>query len=429
MVNDKLRYSIEYFCLHGLPLLRRCQPSSLWDYLVTELVSPQPGLQHITAALGMYQRLVDQWSVVEDQRCDTVQEAHQLYAKAISSLRRDVGQVGVSKEARVPLACLLMVILESIRGSSTHLLVHLRCGLHILRERRGTVTQEVREVERLFRHIAVNAAVFDPISLPAQAVRNSLAEHPEAEACSDPLEKMSQLVTYLLRAMTSVLEPDMSLSGHAPPSYSLEGLRDLQRDIEQAIDEKLEDPESIDSYSLSVYGFAKARCIMARIYIDCAWTGRQIDYDTEQPSFRQIVDIVERSLGLMRSLNSSQEHGNVPAAFSIGLSAQSTLMHVIQQCRDADTRHRALKLLNQCSRYEGIYNTALVEAVCRGIIDLEEQSVGGPGIFIPEHCRVHHYSLIGMNEGAGDCRAVRLYRRHSEHGEFIAHDIELKVEK
>lgn len=430
VVSDQVRRSVEYFCVRGLPILRRCQPSPLWDFLVAQLLGPESSVRQIAAALGSQQRIVDQQSRAENQHSDIDQQARQLYAGALSSLRQSIGESCDSGEGHLPLACLLMVILESIRGSRDHLLVHLRCGLCILRARRGIATQQDRAVASLLRQYAVEATVFDPISPSSQAVQLLIAEHPDTEASLEPTSKVLQLVSDLLQSMTEVVRSKLSVTaGVHPPSSSasLGYLREQQRTTEHAVDTRLAASENLDAYCSAMYSLAKVRCLMLKIYIECAWTGRQTDYDAALDLFRQIVDIEEKYLLSMQSATSNGGYSSFPAAFSVGLSAQATLMCVIQQCRDADTRRRALRLLKQCPRYEGVYNTVVVEAVCRAIIEFEELCAGGTGRFIPEYCRVHHYNLIEYDEERKDWRAVRLYYRGLESGQLCTRDVQLQI--
>ena len=416
--------------MRGLPILRRCQPSPLWDYLVAQLLDSRSSVRQIAAALGSQQRIVDQQNIAETEHSDTELLARQLYAGALASLRQSIGESCDFGEAHLPLACLLMVILESVRGSPNHLLIHLRCGLCILRARKGITTQQDRAVARLLRQYAVEATVFDPISPSSQAVQLLIAEYPDTEASLEPISKVLQLVFDLLQSMTEVVRPTLSLTAVVYPlssSASLGYLKEQQRTTEHAVDTRLAASENLDAYYLAMYSLAKVRCLMSKIYIECAWTGRQTDYDAALILFRQIVDIEEKYLQHMQSAASNGGYSSLPAAFSVGLSAQATLMCVIQQCRDAHLRRRALKLLKQCPRYEGVYNTVLVEAVCRAIIEFEELSAGGTGRFIPECCRVHHYSLIGSSEERKEWRAVRLYYRGLESGQLCTRDVQLHI--
>lgn len=429
IVSDESRRSVEYFCLKSLPILRRCQHSPLWDYLVAQLLDTGPSVRSIAAALGAQQRLLDRVNTGEGISHDMEQQASRLYTSAIASLRQSIAGTSGNDQPQIPLACLLMVILESIRGSSTNLLVHLYSGFYIMRSQQGIPTDEVREVVRLLRQFAVDATVFDALSPSARSLETLVAEDFEVETDFSPLAQVVQLVSDVLRSIKQ------AAAGQAhDPDYSsafrntLDHMKPQQQNTEKAINDKLAAAEGLDSYSIAAYSFAKARCLMSKVYINFAWTGRQTDYDEAIGLFREIVDLEEKALRLMHSFLDGREGAtDSPAAFSVGLSAQATLMLVVQQCRDFGVRRRAFGLLDQCPRFEGVRDTALIKAICRAIMQFEETAVGGTGIFITENCRVHHYRLIGTGQEPGDWRAVRLYLRNPERGMRVSHDILLDV--
>jgi hypothetical protein len=380
----------------------------------------------------MQQRLLEDEHASEDQRRHLEQQALGLYAGAISGLRRSIDEHQNSVEAQIPLACLLMVILESIRGSSVNMLVHLQSGFHIMRTCRGHNVNEVGEVSRLLRQYAVDTTVFDSLNPSARVVQQLIAEDPTVDlTSSDPHTQVNQLAADVLRSMAQFVDLVMykrnRQTSYSVPVLSIEDLRSQQQKIEEAVNAKIAGAEHLDACEQASYGFAKARCLMARIYIDCAWSGYQVDYDNALELFREIVDLEEKSLRLMQSHSDQGEESYGPSAFSVGLSAQSTLMMVIQQCRDVEVRRRAMELLDQCPRYDGVRNTALVKAICRAIIDTEESAVGGPGQYIPEQCRVHHYRLVASSEEPGRWRAVKLYRRSTDSEELLPHTVALEL--
>lgn len=428
VVTEELRRSVEYFCVKGLPILRRCQPSPLWDYLVAQLLDAGPSVRYIAAAMGVQQRILVQGDAAVDRNTDLQDQAYRLYAGAISSFRRSIEEICESRELQIPLGCLLMVILESTRGSPDHLLIHSRCGLSIPHNRTGDAAREFREVSKLLRQYAVNATVFNPTSAIAQAVQVLLAALPTDDIHLDPVAQVSQLVSNLSRALSEVISPalaNLKVAVSLTPFDLINRLSKQQQYAEQVIDSCL--AACANGRNSSTYGFAKARCIMVKIYLMCAWTGWQTDYDAAVDLFRKVVDIEEKSLMMLCANTGDEEYSNARAAFSVGLSAQVTLMQVIHQCRDTDTRFRALKLVAQCPRFEGVYDTALSVAICRAMIEFEGLSCHFADGIIPEHLRIHHYNLITESEGLDDWTGVRFYCRDIDSNNFVTHDVRLRI--
>ncbi|SMQ46727.1 unnamed protein product [Zymoseptoria tritici ST99CH_3D7] len=429
VVSEEVRLSVEYFCVKGLPILRKCQPSPLWDYLVAQLLDSSGSVRSITAALGAQQRIVERQGG-DDQPSDSMRQASRLYAGAITSLRRSIVEKGDNGQPQIPLACLLMVVLESIRGSPANLLVHLQSGLHIMRALQASPSSESREVARLLRKYAVDATVFDALAPTTQAIQMLMAEQIDTGVASNPLAQVVQLVSDLLQSLMLGARDAFNHPENRPTSLNpLESLRPQQQSIELAINTRLATTESWNAVSLAAYGFAKAQCLLVKIYIDCAWTGRQCDYDAALDIFRKIIDIEETSLRLLHSIKSESdtETTEAPAAFSVGLSAQLTIMLVTKECRDAELRRRGLSLLDRCPRYDGVRDTTLIRAICNTIIKHEETAAGGPGNYISEHCRVHHYRVVGDGQGPGGWKSVQLSRRPVEGGALVVYDVPLEV--
>lgn len=428
VVSDEVRRSVEYFCLKSLPILRKSQPSALWDYLVAQLLDSGGIVRSIAAALGAQQRVVEHDGSAEAQSRGMVKQATHLYAHAITNLRRSISESTGIIGPLIPLACLLMIVLESIRGSTANLLIHLQSGLHITRALERSPSSASREVARLLRRYAVDATVFDALSPSAHAIRLIVAEQSEISVPSNPLAQVVQLVSDLLHSM-------LQAAGQATPASDLcsvspnklEYLRPQQQKVEKAINDKIAGMESREAWSMAAYGFAKAQCLMVKIYINYVWIGRQSAYDDALDLFREIVDIEEESLRLLNSFEGDAEDSGAPAAFSVGLAAQLTIMLVVKECRDANLRRRAFRLLDRCPRYDGVRNTALVKAICLAIIKTEETAAGGTGNPIPEHCRVRYYRLVGNELHPNGWQAITLYRRSHDNGSLITCDVPLEV--
>lgn len=436
VVDDPLRRSIEYFCMQGLPILRNCQPSPLWDYLVAQLLDPAPSIRRIAAALGAQQRMIDHQNTIDaqpgsgDAASQISLQSSRHYASAIQCLRRSIDILDEAGERRLPLICLLMVILESLRGSPSHLLIHLKSGIKFLREREDNWKLETREVARILGSYAIDSTMFNPLSPSALAVQLMIAERPETEGTDDPLVDVLILASDLLRAMTVAM--DFSALGstigashtRSPPSLDQLGAR--QRKIEQAIKVRMAALDSCDPCRYAMHGFAQARCLLVRVYIDCAWAARQTEYDTALETFVRIVDLIEESLKRMRPTAYGRGSRESPAAFSVGIRAQQLLLMVVHQCRDYFTRHRAYDLLNKCPRHEGPLEIGLTKSICEAIMDFEESFTGAPDKYIPEHCRVHHYSLVESIRMPGTWEAVKLYIQATEGAGMVSHDVQLK---
>lgn len=174
VVDEPAQVALHFFCLRTLPILRICQPSQLWDNIITSLLQNDESIRNIAVAIGFAQQLqVEPHSEVVS---DTVQKQALLsYSAALHSLRRSI----VSESAKAPsihaFACLLMVILESLRGSHSALLVHLRSGLSItagdqctpelddMKQKTSSLLQKYRVSSSLFGLFATRNATLNEL--------------------------------------------------------------------------------------------------------------------------------------------------------------------------------------------------------------------------------------------------------------------------
>ena len=333
-----------------------------------------------------------------------------------------------------------MVVLESLRGSTGRLLIHLRCGLRLLTEKTETGCQDTREAAKMLQQYAVRAIMFNPLSKDAQCIQATLKTllgkklvAPMVDAALDPIFALSTTITELMCLLEAHyrVSPSLALLQTNPQaklptriSDSLACLEQQRQTIEQAIDAKLALAHGSDRVQSAVFNIAKAYCMLVRIYLSSAWTGRQSSYDDQIDSFR---DIVELTTTIINLLTMEDANGSIPDStpFFIGFSLQTTLMMVSMNCRCLEIRQQVLALLGRCPDHEGLSEVIVIKAICRAISDFEYQAVGGKGNLIPENCRVHRYLILPAEQTSGTPSSVRLYFRPIEGGELVSHDAKL----
>jgi len=432
--NDYSRNAVEYFCLKALPVWRGSHPSMLWDRVVASFVRPTSNLCHIAAAIGIQQRIVDRCSISAHARS----QADVLYTRAIKSLRHSMSNSGDVDGHVLP--CVLMVVLESLRGSTGRLLIHLRCGLRLLTEKTETGCRDTREAARMLQQYAVRAILFNPLSSDARCIKATLTNlmgkefvAPVAETASDPIFALSASITELMclleehyRGSPSLvpIQPNLLEKLSIRTRDSLLCLEQQRRVIEQAIDAKLASAQGVHLVQTAVFNIAKACCVLVKIYLSSAWTGRQSSYDDKIDSFQEIVKLTHTTLDLLK-MEKGSEAVSDSAPFFVGFSLQTTLMMVFLNCRCPDIRQELLALLDRCPHNEGLSEVTVVKAICRAIHAFEDQAGGGKGMFVPEDCRVHRYLILPTEQTSDMPHAVRLYFRPVEGGGFVFHDVRL----
>jgi hypothetical protein len=433
-VDDYSRNAVEYFCLKALPIWRGSHPSTLWDHVVASFMHPTSNLSQIAAAIGIQQRIVDRCSISTHTR----NQSDILYTRAIKSLRHSISDSGDVDSHVLP--CVLMVVLESLRGSTDRLLVHLRCGLRFLTEKTETGCQDTREAAKMLQQYAVRAVLSNPLSKDAQCIQAALTNlsgrelvAPMAEAACDPIFALSTSIIELLSLLEEYyrISPALVLAQTNPlaelPIQTRESLWCLEQQrqaIEKAIDAKLALAYGVHRTQTAVFNIAKACCVLVKVYLSSAWTGRQSSYDDQIDSFRDIVNLTTTTLELLKSGDGNEA---VPDStlFFVGFSLQTTLMMVFLNCRCPEIRKRVFALLDRCPDCEGSSEVAVVKAICHAISEFEDEAAGGKGISIPEDCRVHRYLILPSEQAPGTPHAVRLYFRPDEGSGFVSHNVRL----
>lgn len=414
--------ALEYFCYRGLPVLRCFRSSALWDYLAVQVLSEESVLQDIAVAIGDQQRLIDE-PEVGSRIC---RQRETSYIRAIRSLRKDLDQESSDAHERHALACLLMCLLESLRGSSSNVLIHLKYGIGMMQKQRRPNSGLTNEAMVLLRQHAVHSTTFDALASEKHGLMRSLEPlqngTARAGAYADPVDGLSTLSIDLMRMMSRRFKMDDTAAQEAAFAKDLAELAASQQELTSAIDTEIATTKPSDVSRGVVLRLAKARCTLVKVYIQSSWSGHQTTYDSNIEDFREIIELISNALHTLSSVK--LEHYK-PQAFSVGLSVQVMLVKVIQQCRDRQLRRQAFNLFDLCPRHEGVCNDVLAKSLCKAIIDFEERF---GAYHISEWQRVHHYTLL--SDGGHSRRpVVRFLYRPAEGGSFAMYDQSLATGK
>lgn len=366
MVDDASRVALHFFCLRTLPILRVCQPSSLWGNVITSLLQEDDSIQDIAVAIGFAQRLQTHTSA--DAITDLVQKQALLaYDKALHSLRLSID----SKTAKDPLihifACLMMILLESLRGFHLGLLVHLRSGLRIAAANDQTNdSAEVKgEIVDLLQRFRVSSSFFGLF-----AARNAT------------LTELTTQEHYLLsshrprshEAPVSALENYAVIGSSVQLWHSLfEATTATQRDrLRSAIptlraqnaDLRASWPSEghYQTEKQPLRGFTEAQQRLTDLALHAATAVPDVD-EVEDSSFTEVLDLLESSLKELRVLRGC--NGDEPVPFSAGIGVIGALCLVALQCQDSNIRDRALNLMELCPRREGLWDAQEVQRVLK----------------------------------------------------------------
>lgn len=432
-VNSDASRGLEYFFLHSLRILARCDPSPLWSYTTTQVLNSESSLHAIASAIGKQHGAVElTGGFVSDNR-----EACVLYAKAVSRFQCAVASCTPKDAADITLGCFLMSILESLRGPVTGPLTHLRGAMSII-EAKGVCPSDgspASESARLLERATVAGLLFNPVSTTASPMQECAWRIWDVEENVVDLDDERQLKLSVAR-LSSHLTRSMKLArmGRNCTDSNLQlhisTLQERQADIQHAMAECLPRLERDNSEMSTSLRCVYAQFLLITIILRNTWTGLQTAYDTELDTFRTVLELVEKSLSEL--CGSCGGMSNTPYCFSTGLGLIPILTIVARLCRHPQTRREAIELLRQCPQREGVWDSRLGEAACNAIIAFEEKQAGIdiaiPGdTFIPEHCRVHYYeAIIDVEDNAFPESIAICYKRHPSDEEFVVEELEIE---
>lgn len=451
-------YCLQYFCSVTLPVFSRSEPSPLWQY-VEQNLHQADSIRYVATALG-YQHYS-----AANATTPATSNGSRFHLQAVQSLCQVIADAESRKVRQelftIVFNCLLLVILECFRKNFDEMNIHLQHGLRIASQSTESCNAETTallgESFRLLKQYSIAVALFNPL-LPQDAISSGIVtassnvtssslEAPEASDHSTNAllnddrslrDEEQNLLLDLFRTTVIQRRPQFNNSDDGGLSFEkpleadsalVETVRKLQArhtQIEDAVQKRL---HAKNSAQVERFRAAEARCMLVGIYLRCRWSGYACNYDQELATFQKILDKLEISLEYqMRDMANQEAGGACIPVFALNLNAVGTLVYTANMCRHAMTRRRAVALLSRCPQQEGPWNTGLATKLCRALIDFEERKAKeeGPSYtltgFIPEHCRVLHYSYHQSGQSDQVPQKLRVFRRKVDDANVYIHE-------
>lgn len=119
------------------------------------------------------------------------------------------------------------------------------------------------------------------------------------------------------------------------------------------------------------------------IWLDCALSSPECTYDSYTASFERVVDLAAQVVHLTNAQNNG-----TPPIFQFEIGVIPPLYMTARKCRDPILRRRAIDLLRQAPKQEGLWESGQMAAVAERIVEIEEQDLE-EGCWPNEEMRVH----------------------------------------
>ena len=119
------------------------------------------------------------------------------------------------------------------------------------------------------------------------------------------------------------------------------------------------------------------------IWLDCALSFPECTYDNYTSSFEHVIDLAAQVVYLTNAQNNG-----TPPVFQFEIGVIPPLYMAARKCRDPTLRRRAIELLRQAPKQEGLWDSAQMVVVAERIVEIEEQDLE-VGHWPSEEMRVH----------------------------------------
>jgi hypothetical protein len=395
--------AIEYFFCRSIPVLEQCKPSSLWHFVLQLFHQQKAGsvARSIACAIGQQQRTIEEatsGSSKEDSKGNI------LYNAALSHMRRDIA-ITASDPTSHATVCLLLVILESLHGSCSNILLHLQHYVCIaraqkaLRQQDDAILRQAVVFLEIFLVTTMNSELYSEEAALARRLIDELRDL--VPAIDDVAALERKFRTGLLKIFSQIFADSQSgrfvaanvdSESDFAADFVYSDFAVCESAMESAVKAAIEEE---GPRSKAYYHAVQARSLLTLVALRQMYDPTH-DSAQDLEQYNRIIDLEELALGYFHQSPIRDVSSN--ASFSLGLASISTLCHVAIRCKDFYVRRRAYLVLEACPQREGVWTVEQARKLCQGVFKLEEQKVlhihGMQSCQIPEDCQIRVASII-----------------------------------
>jgi hypothetical protein len=423
-IDDGSVIALEYFVTKAMPFMRHSRSSPIWDHVLQLLHQEGPVVRKVAVAIGQQQRALEEGS------SKAAEEAAALaYGGAIRAQRQSLANITSGSQTVHAVACLLLVVLESLRGSYASMELHLEPCVRLLQQHQpGSETRELLdEVSSIIESYVISTMSASPLTEKAIRTRRLLREIWAARPARDDIVLVEQslvndMVTALDR-LTMVASSGMPVPKPDPEAALARGrMIDAKWEaLEAATEERIETLQD-NIREKAYYGIVLARSLLTVLFTR-SLTGTPMPPEEDLRTCQRIVDLCETSLAQLRHWDPAWA-ADSPHTFSIGLGVIAILYNIAMRCKDFYLRRRALLVLEMCPRREGIWTVEMARFRVMCVIKAEEEkALYHPGRLspnhLPEECHTKHNEFVEVN----GVKMLRLFWREPGQAAYVTQDI------
>ncbi|TEY74738.1 hypothetical protein BOTCAL_0070g00040 [Botryotinia calthae] len=410
-VSDQEQHSFRFLHTQTAPQLSGCYGSKFWDYFVLQASHREPAVRHAAIALG------------------SLHERFELEDRFISKVRYDTEENSFA----------------TLRGHHTSALAHIDGGVKIFSELQisGHSTPVSHELPEDYIPVSIFRMLFGRLDTQA-SVLTSRARIIDGESGSSPnsipdrfldieqaREAMESIWTYSARNLLSCSMyngvPLPLPTSQETKFQLLAHLENWNRAFESFSCTSTErgNVEMVSPMEIRARDHLRLHKTMTQILVTTSTThsarfneSSELVWDDFQLEFEAMVNWASE---IIRTPSDIQIGGRKAASFTLDNEILQPLFLIATKCRHRRIRNKAILLLNQADRQEGLWNSLLTAKVAERIREIEESGLGEMVAIVPESNRLRNIDMKFEFEGYNGRRAWLGYRTFSayESGEWI----------
>jgi Fungal specific transcription factor domain/Fungal Zn(2)-Cys(6) binuclear cluster domain len=441
--GEQERRAFQFFFTNTTSEIAGFLPSDFWSKLILQASHTDPTILHAVIALGSAHESYGGEAPGHLRGVPiTKQFALQQSYKAIRHLRTQISTGTHQSGESVLLSCILFICLETFQGNHEAALAHLESGLKILASwlhdddqcepvlNSNIVSRPTRkfleeELVPLFTRLDVQATTYLTSRSLKEVHPCSSTETPvmptRFTSLSDANNHLADLVHWMLYsnngahnmmywmvnnplAQANFRPPPPTPGGPIPkiPKVVLDKIQKIETQHGKILQKWLDglnlflkEHPNLEPKDLRGAVMLKILYTSTTIIKAASLYNHDMEYDKYNSQFAQVITMAESLI----TSQTAARNKNTPM-YSFEMNILPPLHYCSTRCRDPKLRRRALALLEDSPRREGMWDSAMLAAIATYVIEQEEAGLGEitSAEEIPASARIYILDKVPMLE-------------------------------
>jgi hypothetical protein len=414
--DENERRAFQFFFTKTASEIAGFLPSDFWNKLILQASHTDSAILHAVIALGSAHETYEGDGPGHLRKSAVARQnfALQQSNKAIKHLRTQLSSRVPQSGESVLLSCILFICLETFQGNHEAALAHLESGLKILGSWLDDDDQPVlssefvsrptrqfleEELVPIFTRLDVQATIYltsrslkevSPCSSTAAPIMPT-----RFTSLSDANNHLADLVHWMLYSnngahnmmywmvnnpLVNFPPPPKAFGDSIPkiPDVVMKKIMKIEtqhsRILQQWLDALnifLKENTNLDPKDLRGALMLKILYISTTIIKAASLYNHDLEYDKYISDFERVITLAE---SLIKSQTTSIDKST--PLYSFEMNILPPLHYCSTRCRDPKLRRRALALLEDSPRREGMWDSAMLAAIARYVMEEEEAGLG-----------------------------------------------------